>query len=198
MTETTLTTQTDLLTADLGSFELMQRKAKMLQATSVIPDRFKNNLGDIIVAMDIAHRMNMNYLSVMQSLYVVYGQPAWSAAYMISCFNGCGRFSPITYVIQGEGLEKGCYATAVVRETGEEIQGPVVTMQMAQDEGWINKKGSKWKTMPELMLRYRAATFLIRTTAPELTLGIKMQDEVEDVNAPLEQRTEVTHGADQA
>lgn len=51
---------------------------------------------------------------------------------------------------------------------------------MAKDEGWYGKKGSKWQTLPELMLRYRAASFLISTTAPELLLGFQTSEEVID------------------
>ena len=52
---------------------------------------------------------------------------------------------------------------------------------MAKSEGWYNKTGSKWKTMPELMMRYRAATFLIRSVAPEIALGFQTTEEAIDI-----------------
>ena len=54
-------------------------------------------------------------------------------------------------------------------------------MQMAKDEGWSTKNGSKWKTMPEQMLRYRSASFFGRIYAPEILMGFKTTDEVEDM-----------------
>ena len=55
-----------------------------------------------------------------------------------------------------------------------------VTIGMAKAEKWYDKNGSKWKTMSQLMLQYRAATFLIRTVAPELAMGLRTDDEVID------------------
>ena len=54
-------------------------------------------------------------------------------------------------------------------------------MQMAKDEGWYGKAGSKWKTMPELMLQYRSAAFFQRTYAPEISMGMQTVEEIRDV-----------------
>lgn len=76
-----------------------------------------------------------------------------------------------------------CYAYAVEARTGEHLRGPVVSMRMAVAEGWLAKDGSKWQSMPEMMLRYRAAAFFGRIYAPELLLGIPASDELEDIAA---------------
>jgi hypothetical protein len=54
-------------------------------------------------------------------------------------------------------------------------------MAMAKREGWATKSGSKWATMPDLMIRYRAAAFWGRLYIPELLVGIQTQEEVLDV-----------------
>ena len=54
-------------------------------------------------------------------------------------------------------------------------------MAMANAEGWVSKAGSKWKTMPELMMRYRAAAFFGRLYAPEITMGMHSVEEVVDI-----------------
>jgi hypothetical protein len=56
-------------------------------------------------------------------------------------------------------------------------------MEMAKAEGWIDKTGSKWKTMPELMLKYRAAAFFGRLYAPEIMMGLYSADEIVDIAA---------------
>lgn len=164
-------------------FELTQRKATALSKSTLIPKEFQGNLSNCIIAMDIASRLQMPPLMVMQNLYVVHGKPAWSSQFLIAAFNQCGRFASLTYGFVGEsGTDTyGCFAKSVDLRTGEILQGPTVTIGIARKEGWYGKSGSKWPNMPELMLRYRAATFLVRTTAPELTLGFPMQDEVEDI-----------------
>ena len=44
----------------------------------------------------------------------------------------------------------------------------------------MGKNGSKWQTMPELMLRYRAATFFGRLYAPDILMGMRSDVEVYD------------------
>ncbi len=73
-----------------------------------------------------------------------------------------------------------CVAWAIEKETGERLDSPEVSIQMAIDEGWLTKKGSKWQTIPELMLRYRCASFFGRLYAPELLMGLQTSEEVHD------------------
>jgi hypothetical protein len=51
---------------------------------------------------------------------------------------------------------------------------------MAKAEGWVSRKGSKWATMPELMLMYRAASFFGRLYAPEVLMGMHSMEEIQD------------------
>lgn len=179
-TEETPTTSLALVQADTARFELAQREAKLLGASTLVPKQYQGNVADVVVAMNMASRMNADPLMVMQSLHIIHGKPGWSAQFLIATFNACGRFSTIRY----EFSEKQDVCTAVTTElaTGAEIRGPSVSLDMAKSEGWATKSGSKWKTMPQLMLRYRAAAFLIRTTAPEIGLGLYTTDELRDVN----------------
>ena len=54
-------------------------------------------------------------------------------------------------------------------------------MNMANDEGWTSKNGSKWKTMPDVMIQYRAASFFGRMNCPDMIMGICSQEEVLDM-----------------
>lgn len=60
------------------------------------------------------------------------------------------------------------------------LKSSVITVEMAVKEGWYQKNGSKWQTMPEQMLRYRAASFFGRVYAPELLMGLKSEEEERD------------------
>lgn len=71
-------------------------------------------------------------------------------------------------------------AWTVDKRTGETVEGPIVSIQMAKEEGWYGKAGSKWKTMPEVMLRYRAASFFSRAYCPDLTGGFHSVEEARD------------------
>jgi hypothetical protein len=60
------------------------------------------------------------------------------------------------------------------------IESSKISIEMAVKEGWYTKNGSKWKTMPEQMLRYRAASFFGRVYAPELLMGLRSVEEERD------------------
>lgn len=162
-----------------ASWELAQRIGKAFAASSLVPQQYAGNLANCIVALEMANRMGASPLMVMQNLYIVHGTPGWSSKFLIASFNQCGRFSALRYEWSKD--RTACRAWAVEKVTGERIDGPQVTLEMAKDEGWSTKNGSKWKTMPELMLMYRSAAFLIRTYAPEISMGLRTDDEIIDM-----------------
>jgi hypothetical protein len=167
-------------------------------------------LPNCIVALNMAQRMGADPLLIMQNLYVIEGRPSWSSQFIIASINSCGRFSPlrfdlsepdkveeITYTAtfwkggkkqeeqrKAKVQHQTCRAWVIEKETGDRLDGPTVSIQMAIDEGWLTKNGSKWLTMPEIMLRYRAASLLGRLYAPELLMGLQTVEEVRDVIDP--------------
>lgn len=164
------------------AFETGQRMAKALMASTLMPEAFRKSLSNTLIAIELASRIGASVLMVAQNLDVIHGRPAWRASFLIATVNACGRFTPLRYRWQGtEGRDDwGCRAVACDAKTGEECVGPLVTIGTAKAEGWHGRNGSKWKTLPELMLTYRAATFWARVYAPELSLGMRTGDEVVD------------------
>jgi hypothetical protein len=168
---------------NLQSFELAQRAAKLLASSTLVPKDYQNNIPNCVIALNMASRIGADPLLVMQNLYVVHGRPGWSAQFTIACFNQCGRFSAMRYKFSGtQGNDDwSCQAYAVEKETGETIAGPVISIAMAKKEGWYAKSGSKWQTIPQLMLMYRAGAWLARTHAPEISMGLQTAEELHDV-----------------
>lgn len=167
----------------LTGFDHAQRVAKMLSTSSLIPKDYQGNIQNTMIALEMANRIGASPLQVMQNLYIVHGKPSWSSAFIIAGLNASKKFSPIRFEMSGDKEEYGCTAWAYEIETKEKLEGPKVTMKMAKAEGWIDKNGSKWKTMPELMLRYRAAAFFGRLYAPEIMMGMHTIEEVIDIPA---------------
>ena len=167
---------------DLQGFELMQRQCKALASSTLVPQQFQGNIPNCLIALEMAQRIGASPLMVMQNLYIVHGRPAWSAKFLIASFNQCGRFSAIRFEWSGkrDADDWGCRAWATEKETGEKIYGPTITIKTAKDEGWYNKSGSKWKTIPELMLQYRAAAWMVNTHAPEISMGLNTAEELGD------------------
>lgn len=168
------------------NFEQAMRMAKCLSQSSIVPAIYQDKekgLSNCIIALEMANRIKMSPLMVMQNLYVVYGNVGWSSKFLVAAWNTCGRYSTIKYEYEGNrGTDDwGCRAISTDKETGEVLKSALVTIKMAKIEGWFDKKGSKWQTMPELMLQYRAAAFLVRAYAPEISMGMQTKEEIEDV-----------------
>lgn len=125
-------------------FELLQRQAKMFCGSSLVPQQFQGeqNFGNAIIALEMAQRMNASPLMVMQNLYIVYGNPGWSSKFLIATFNQCGRFEAIKYKETGKKGTDSQGIIAYTREKGsdEVIYGPEVTILIAKQEGWYDKK----------------------------------------------------------
>ncbi len=171
------------VSAETQACVLQLCKSKVFAASSLLPQQYRNNLPDCVIAMTMANRIGADVLQVMQSLYIVQGRPAWSAQFLIASFNACGRFSAMRFEWQGaQGKpDWGCRATATEKATGELLCGPWVTWKMAESEGWTKKSGSKWLTMPTVMFGYRAASFFVKMYAPEITMGLQTAEEVIDI-----------------
>lgn len=167
-------------------FEVLQRKAKMLVSSTIVPETYRGNIGNCIIALEMAERMGTPPLMVMQNLYVVHGNPAWSSKYLIGTINASKRFSPLRYEFKGEEGKPDygcrCYAyEASDKEHKEPLYGDWITLDMANKEGWTKKAGSKWLSMPNQMLRYRAAAFWQRVYCPEISMGLLTAEEAEDI-----------------
>ncbi len=173
-------------------FNQLLRAAQMVSQTSIIPQTYQGKPQDCFVAIEMANRMGVSPMVVMQNMYVVKGKPSWSGQACTTLINACGKFKEVKHIYTGEkGTDtRGCYVKAIRIEDGEEVCGVEVTMQMAKSEGWTSN--SKWKNMPELMLAYRASAFFARVYCPEALMGAQTTEEIIDVSVRGTEATELT------
>lgn len=170
----------------------------------------KAGMPNCLIALEMAQRLGTSPFLVMQNLHIIQGRPSWSATYLIAAINVSGKFSPLRFRMERKGKKKAdytayvwsgaqgsrskqaktetieieeitCVAYATELATGDKLESPEVSISMAVAEGWYTKDGSKWKTMPEVMLRYRAAAFFSRMYCPEVAMGMHTTEEVYDV-----------------
>lgn len=169
---------------DVQKFEMAQRVSKMLSQSTMVPEHFRGNIGNCMIALNFASRTGLDVFMVMQKLYVIHGKPGIEAQLMIALINKSGRFTPLKFRMKGtpgKDLECTCYATE--KSTGEECT-QTVTWKIVDAEGWNKKAGSKWQTMPQLMIQYRSAAFFGRLYCPEALLGMMTQEELYDIHDP--------------
>lgn len=176
-------------------FEQGQRMCKLLSSSDLVPTQFKGNIANTFIALELANRTASSPFFVMQNLHVIQGRPSWSAQFIIAALNTCGRFSPLRFELSGEGDERQCVAWANELATGERLEGPPATIAMAKAEKWMDKPASKWKSMPELMLRYRAGTFFGRLFAPDILMGMRSSEELFDYGDALPDAVQGPGGA---
>lgn len=162
---------------------------KMFASSQLVPQNYQGKAMDCTIAVDMANRMGVSPMMVMQNLYVVKGKPQWSGQACMSLIRGSGEFKNVRPVYTGEKNTDswGCYIRAEDKVTGEIVKGTEVTIAMAKAEGWYSKpdkygkETSKWQTMPEQMLAYRAAAFFARVYVPNSLMGVAVEGEVEDI-----------------
>ena len=176
------TTSKQSVYSSIQSFESAQRIAASLADSALVPNAYRGQAGlpNCIVAIEIANRMGMSPFQVMQNLNVIHGRPSWSSQFIIGLIQGCGRFESFSYSEKADS----CQCLAILKTTGEQVSGPRITLDMAKKEGWT--KNTKWSTMPQTMLRYRAASAFGRFHIPDLILGIQSVEENEVIDAEIE------------
>lgn len=160
------------------NFIMANQMAKALSASTIVPKEFQGNVSNCLIAIELAVRLQTSPLMVMQHLYVVCGRPSWSAQYVIAMINGSGKYDMELQFDEATDKSGKPYSCMCWTEkNGRKVTGPTINMDLAKEEGWLSKNGSKWQTMPQIMLRYRAASFFGRMNCPDLMMGMYTQEE---------------------
>lgn len=191
-----------------GSYDKSMEMCAVLAKSNLVPKDFQGKPENILIAMEISQRTGSSLLAVMQSLNIIQGRPTFGSKYIIAAINSTGKFTPLRFQFGEESEEREitfsytvwdngqkskregkvklknrtCKAYCTDKQTGETLYSPEVSLEMAVHEGWYTKDGSKWKTMPELMLMYRSATMFGGIYAPEVTMGMSSKEEIEDIS----------------
>lgn len=163
-----------------AAFEHTWRVAKAFSMSQMVPPHFQQKPENCMVALMMAQQLEVNPLLALQNLTVIQGRPGFNAQFAIALANRRGPFAgPITWSSKGQGDGLEVSAKAVIKSTGE-VVSVTVSMEMAKAEGWT--KNPKYRSIPEQMLRYRSATWLIRLYCPEVLLGFGTSEELEDTS----------------
>jgi hypothetical protein len=192
--ETTALARVEPVALAPQSFGEAMQAAAMYSKSGIVPAHFRDQ-GACMIAMEIAQRLQMPLLMVMQNLYVVHGQPSWKGSFCKALVDrstypdGRPRFAYTAYEWRRDehGKPLACRMVAEERRTGKMVDGAWITLEMVRAEKW----GAKWQTMPEQMYMYRVAAFFLRAHCPDAILGLPTMEEVIDVEetprpAPLD------------
>ena len=168
-----------------AAFDQIWRASKLFSSSDLVPAAYKGKPENCFIAIEMADRMGISPFAMLQSLVIIQGKPSMEAKLIIALVNDSGIFAdPLEYEIVGndphaQDYKVRCFAT--MKKSGKLCQGPWITYQMVKGEGWLDKGGSKWKTMPSIMFMYRAASFFAKVYCPNITMGMQTREEMEDV-----------------
>ena len=163
-------------------FNMSYKMAGFLAQSDLIPPAYQNKIGNCLIALDISSRLGLSPMAVMQNSQVVHGKFSWTGSACKAMIDGCGRFrKPTVYREVGQrGTDTWGFYLEGEDKFGEIIKGPVVTVQLAKDENWYSRN-PKWRSLQEIMLKYRAAAFFMRTECAGLAMGFLTSEENEDI-----------------
>jgi hypothetical protein len=187
---------------DSGKFAQLWRVGVAFSKSLMVPDHFKNKPADCFIVCQMAMRLGLDPFMLLQKTYVIGGKPAFESQIAIALVNTSGLFKTnIRYEITGTGDDLGCVAWVIDRD-GKRLEGPRVSIATAKAEGWMGRNGSKWRTIPTLMMQYRAAAWFARLYCPERLMGMLTEDEARDIveatppaPSPLQERMDAAKKA---
>lgn len=205
---------------ETGAFQAAMEMAKVLGSSTMVPEAYRashpSGPANCLIAIDLAKRLNMNPLEVMQNLEVVEGTPSWKSKYIIEKLERSVKDYKYEYVPQGDKtIQYDCWVgpkgqkvrktgsltvkdvkcrIVVTHENGDILKGPWVSIEMAIKEGWYTRSGSKWPNMPEKMLAYAAVRDFNKLYPVVSMVGMPTSDEVMD--SPEAFRSELTQRGD--
>lgn len=174
-------------------FNLAFKLAGFLSQSDLVPQSYQGKTANCLIAIDIANRMGISPMAVMQNSQVVRNRFSWSGSACKSMIDGCKKFIYTRYVMVGEkGADTWGYYLEGEDKRGNIVKGVEVTVGMAKAEGWYSQN-PKWRNMTELMLKYRCAAFFMRTECAGLAMGFLTAEEIEDIvpEAPRQNLSEL-------
>jgi hypothetical protein len=162
---------------DSAALDHLYRVARCFSMSGLVPAHFQGKPEACMIALMYAQQLGEHPMLLFQELGVIHGRPITSARFAISRANRSGLLQgPITWVSTGQGDALTVTASATLRETGE-VLTVAVSMREAVADGWT--RNTKYQSIPEQMLRWRAATRLINLYMPEVLFGLGVREEME-------------------
>ena len=165
---------------DPARYKHLKAVALDFAGSKIVPVRYQDKPCDCLIALELAARLGMHPLMVMQNVYTVHGTPGMQGQFVIALVNASGVFAaPLDWEYKGDGDSRICTCRAVRKRDGKTVE-LTMSITIAKAEGWY-AQNPKWKNIPDQMLAYRSASWLARLHCPEVLLGLQTVEEIHDV-----------------
>lgn len=180
--------------------------ANELAKSDYIPGKYKGKPGNIVAAMALGVPLGLEPMAAMRGIGVINGYPSlYGDVYVGLCSNHPefvdmvdNRKIPLK-LHNGDMIPRMSkdYPECFVQVT-RKGRTPVIgsfSKQEAETAKLWTKEGT-WKQYPQRMLFNRARTFALRDSFPEVSGGLYISDEAEDMEPEVIKAAEVTHITD--
>lgn len=175
------TVRSSSILANPEQAKINMRAAELFASSDLVPKHYQNKPANCFIAINRAQRLGIDEMYFLEKTFIVSGKLGMAAELAIELANSSGRFKgPIKFKLFGEGEARGCTAFATLAADGDVVEN-TVTYEMAKADGWT--KNTKWTSLRDQMLQYRAGVFLARLYAGGSLGGMYTRDELEDVEA---------------
>jgi hypothetical protein len=160
--------------------EVMEFSKLMSLAGNAVPKHLQGNPGMCLAVCVQALEWRFSPFAVANKSYEVQGRLCFESQLVHALIE---QRAPIRgrlqHKFEGEGDDRKCIVTAILRETGE-------TMEYTSPPfSKITPKNSPlWKTKPDLQLYYNTSRDFCRAYFPDVLLGVYAQDELRDHLGP--------------
>lgn len=160
-----------------NNLSVQMKHAEILSQANMIPDKFKGNPANVLVAQELAQSMGESTWVTMSELYFVGNVPTFSAKYMRT------RVRAAKHILRESFDPETMTATCtIIRNDDPDFEHTIRWDKAKAEAHGLWGKGH-WKKNPELMLKNRAVSECVREACNEVMGGVDYtREEVENGN----------------
>lgn len=165
-----------------NEMKLLEHMAEMYEASS-FNHNGKQTRGDFFLMMMKGLELGIAPMAAIDTINIIQGKPTLDAKGMLALVNSSGLLEEIDI----DSTKERCIVT--LKRKGRDEQIISFTMQEARTfmtTAWVNGNKTQiplaekdnWKSMPEIMLKWRAITKAMREVFPDVLAGLYTQEEL--------------------
>jgi len=158
------------------SLDEAMKYADIIAKSDIVPKDFKNNPGNVLVAVQMGAELGLPPLQALQNIAVINGRPSVWGDSLIAI----ARAHPACEYITESFDDATMTATCKVKRRKEPEQTRTFSQADAQTAGLWGKQGP-WQSSPKRMLQMRARGFAIRDVFADALRGLAITEEAQDL-----------------
>jgi RecT family len=166
----------------MGEWAIMREQADIFLRSGVLPPSIKNPMQALVI-MEFGRELGVGPMIALTNINIIAGRLTVSPQLMLGLVKRTRELENINIV----GDERAC--TVTMKRRGNDPHVETFTMadaaRMKTTEGYGDNKRTislsekfNWKTMPAIMLRWRAVAAACRIVFPDATNGLYLHEEM--------------------